>query len=44
MVGFYDLATDQLYVRFSRRKRIPDILRLLRAIRRQFPNEHLYVI
>ena len=43
-LGFYDLATDQLYGRFSRRKRIPDILRLLRAIRRQYPDEHLYVI
>jgi len=43
-LGFYDLATDQLYGRFSRRKRIPDILGLLRAIRLQFPSEHLYVI
>lgn len=25
-LGWYDLATDQLYGRFSRRKRIPDIL------------------
>lgn len=43
-LGFYDLATDQLYGRFTRRKRIGDILRVLRAIRRQFPDEHLYVI
>lgn len=43
-LGFYDLATDQLYGRFSRRKRIPEILGLLRGIRRQFPGEHLYVI
>ncbi len=43
-LGWYDLATDQLYGRFSRRKRIPDILAALRAIRRQFPGEHLYVI
>lgn len=43
-LGFYDLVTDQLYGRFSHRKRIGDILRLLRAIRRQFPTEHLYVI
>ncbi len=43
-LGFDDLATDQLYGRFSRRKRIPDILGLLRAVRRQFADEHLYVI
>jgi len=43
-LGFYDLDTDQLYGRFSRRKRIGEILTLLRAIRRQFPAEHLYVI
>lgn len=43
-MGFDDLATDQLYGRFSRRKRIPDILGLLRAVRRQFADEHLYVI
>ncbi len=43
-LGWYDLAADQLYGRFSRRKRIPDILRALRAIRRQFPGEQLYVI
>ena len=38
-LAFYDLATDQLYGRFSRRKRVVDILRLLRAIRRQFPRD-----
>jgi transposase len=43
-LGFYDLGTNQLYGRFSRHKRIPDILRLLRAIRRQYPHEHLYLI
>jgi len=43
-LGFHDLATDQLYGRFSRRKRILDILRLLGAVRSQSPNEHLYVI
>lgn len=43
-LGFYDLATDQLYGRYSRRKRIPEILELLRAIRRQFPGEQLIVI
>jgi len=43
-LGFYDLRTDHLYGRFSHRKRIPDILGLLRVIRRQFPAEHLYVI
>ncbi len=43
-LGFYDLETDQLFGRFSRRKRIGDILRVLRAMRRQFPIEHLYVI
>lgn len=43
-LGFYDLATDQLYGRFSRRKRIPEILGLLRAIRRQFSGEHLIII
>lgn len=43
-LGFYDLGTDQLYGRFSRRKRIPDILRLLRAIRNQFPGEDLIII
>jgi len=43
-LGFYDLETDQLYGRISRRKRIGDILRLLQAIRRQFPHQHLYVI
>lgn len=43
-LGFYDLATDQLYGRFSRRKRIPDILGLLRGIRRQFGGEQLVII
>ncbi len=43
-LGFYDLSTDQLYGRYSRRKRIVEIMSLLRAIRRQFPDEHLYVI
>lgn len=38
------LATDELYGRFSRRQRIPEILRLLRAIRNQFPGEHLIII
>lgn len=43
-LGFYDLATDQLYGRYSRRKRIPEILGVLRAIRRQFPDEALIII
>lgn len=43
-LGFYDLGTEKPYGRFPRRKRIPEILGLLRAIRRQFPDEHLYVI
>ena len=43
-LGFYDLEGDQLYGRFSPRKRIPEILGLLRSIRRQFPHQHLYVI
>ncbi len=43
-LGFYDLETDQLYGRFSHRKRIGDILTVLRAMRHQYPTEHLYVI
>lgn len=43
-LGFYDLSTDLLYGRYSRRKRIVDILGLLRVIRRQFPGEQLIII